>query len=147
MTNNNKTSNDYHGNNKMGKEFLVGIFFGLAIASTAIYAWETKSNLIDRQNIEGIFFLIVAALHMPVAYWAVSKNSNLAWGIIFVGTVVIVAIFGLSRSESAFLVGREKPGGFGSLSVISKAIQVGILMISGWAILDNKKARQVMLRS
>jgi hypothetical protein len=58
-----------------------------------------------------------------------------------VGTVSIVVIFGISRSDAAFLVGRDNPGGFGSLSVISKVLQAGIIAISGWAIMDDNRRK------
>jgi hypothetical protein len=123
----------------MDRKFLTGLFFGLVIATTAIYAWEAKSHIIDNPNIEGPFFLIVAILHVPVGYWVVKNNSNPAWATMLVGTIAIIVIFGISRSDAAFLVGRDGPGGFGSLSVISKVLQAGIIAISFWAIIDNRK--------
>lgn len=58
-----------------------------------------------------------------------------------VGTVAIIVVFGISQSEAAFLVGRDKPGGFGSVSVLSKVIQAGILIIAGWMIVNNKRTK------
>ncbi|MEO9364023.1 MAG: hypothetical protein ABI348_09000 [Nitrososphaera sp.] len=127
----------------MDRKFLMGLFFGLVIATTAIYAWEAKSHIIDDPNIEGPFFLIVAVLHVPVGYWAVKNNSNMAWATMLVGTVAIIVIFGISRSDAAFLVGRDGPGGFGSLSVISKVLQAGIVAISYWVITDNRRGNPI----
>ncbi len=121
---------------KMDRKFLMGILLGLAIAAAGIYAWEARSHIAD---MEGAFFLTVAILYVPVTFWAIRKNSNIAFAILLVGTIAIITIYGISRSELAYLVGRDEPGGFGSLGIIIKAYQGGIIIISAWAILQNMK--------
>lgn len=123
----------------MDRKFLMGILLGLAIAAAGVYAWEAKSHIDD---IEGAFFLPVAVLYAPVAFWAIRKNSNLAFAILLVGTIAIITIYGISRSEFYFLVGRDEPGGFGSLGIIIKAYQAGIIIISGWALVQNMKTKK-----
>ncbi|MEW6605669.1 MAG: hypothetical protein AB1351_13415 [Thermoproteota archaeon] len=39
-------------------------------------------------------------------------------------------------------MGRDEPGGFGSLGIIIKAYQAGIIIISGWATLHNVKMKK-----
>ncbi|GEM_PF-6533316 len=124
---------------RMDRKFLMGMLLGLAIAAAAIYAWEARSHIAD---IEGVFFLTVAVLYVPVTFWAIRKNSSLAFAILLVGTIAIITIYGISRSEFANLVGRDEPGGFGSLGIIIKPYQAGIIVISAWAILQNMKTRK-----
>jgi hypothetical protein len=126
------------------KKFLFGILFGLVIASTPIYGYEAYGKIFQSFNvIEGPFFLIAAILYLPVGYWAIKYNSNLAYYILLIGTIGIFLAFALSRSDLYYLVGREKIGTFGSLSIMSKIYQAGIIIISIWAIYSNSKRKEI----
>lgn len=125
---------------ELDRRFLLGILFGLVIASAPIYAWEAYGKVVDNFNIiEGPFFLIAAVLYIPIGYWAVRYDSKVAYWILLVGTVGIILAFALSRSDLYYLVGREKIGSFGSLAIMSKIYQTGIIIISSWAIYSNRK--------
>lgn len=122
------------------RRFLLGILFGLIIASAPIYAWEAYGKVVEKFDlIEGPFFLIVAVLYIPVGYWAIRYDSKIAYWILLIGTIGIILAFALSRSDLYYLVGREKIGSFGSLSVMSKIYQAGILIISSWVIYSTRK--------
>jgi hypothetical protein len=44
-----------------------------------------------------------------------------------------------------YLVGREKIGTFGSLGIMSKIYQAGIIIISIWAIYSNRKKKEIKM--
>ncbi|MEW6605670.1 MAG: hypothetical protein AB1351_13420 [Thermoproteota archaeon] len=79
----------------MDRKFLMGLLLELAIAVAAIYAWEAKLHFL---YMEGVFFLTVAFLYVPVALWAIRKKSNMAFAILLVSTIAIITIYGISRS-------------------------------------------------
>jgi hypothetical protein len=131
---------------KFDRNFLMGILFGLIIASTPIYGYEAYGKVIQSVNIiEGPFFLIAAILYIPVGYWAIKHNSNLAYYILLIGTIGIFIAYALSRSDLYYLVGREKIGTFGSLGIMSKIYQAGIIIISIWAIYSKSNKKEIKM--
>ena len=128
------------------KRFLMGILFGLVIASTPIYGWEAYEKVIAEFDIlEGPFFLVVTVLYIPVAYWAIRRDSNTAFYVLLLGTIAIITVYALSRSDFYFLVGRDKIGGFGNLGIMSKIYQAGIVIISIWAIYSNRDKKEIKI--
>jgi hypothetical protein len=69
----------------------------------------------------------------------------LAYYILLVGTIGIFLSYALSRSDLYHLVGREKIGTFGSLGIMSKIYQAGIIIISIWAIYSNRKKKDIKM--
>jgi hypothetical protein len=128
----------------MDKRFLLGLLIGLIISVTAIYAWESKVHLIDRPNIEGPFFLVITVLYIPIGIWAITRNSNLAFTIILVGTIAIIIIYLISISNYSYLLGMKKPDGIASLAIISKVYQAGIIIISIWLIYTNRIKERIV---
>jgi hypothetical protein len=131
---------------ELDRKFLMGVLFGLVIASAPIYGYEAYGKVIQSFNIiEGPFFLIAAILYIPVGYWAIKYNSNLAYYILLIGTIGIFIAYGLSRSDLYYLVGREKIGSFGSLGIMSKIYQAGIIIISVWALYSNRDKKEIKM--
>jgi hypothetical protein len=81
--------------------------------------------------------LVITVLYIPIGIWAISRNSNLAFTIILVGTIAIIIIYLISISNYSYLPRMKKPDGIARLAIIFKVYQAGILIISVWLIHTN----------
>jgi hypothetical protein len=81
--------------------------------------------------------LLITVLYIPIGLWAITRNSNLAFTIILVGTIAIIIIYFISISNYSYLLGMKKLDGIARLAIISKVYQIGILIISVWLFYTN----------
>lgn len=117
---------------------LVGIVVGLMIATSAIYFVETSEELFEDQDmVKGPFFLLVAVAYIPLLYWIVSKNSRLPVLITMVGTISLLVLYGITRTDMLASVGIEA-GSIGHLGITSKVIQIGIVIGSALLLIQSK---------
>jgi len=126
----------------MNKKSLVGIVVGLMIATSAVYFVETSEELFEEQDmIKGPFFLIVAIAYVPVAVWMLkSPNSSAPYLVTIAGTVGIIALYAVTRTDAgAITFGLEHAGKIGHLGMVSKVVQVGVVIGSVWALIQTKK--------
>jgi len=126
----------------MNKKSIVGIVVGLMIATSAVYFVETSEELFEEQDmIKGPFFLVVAIVYIPVAVWMLkSPNSSAPYVVTIAGTIGIIALYAVTRTDMAAVFGMNA-GGIGHLGMVSKALQVGIVIGSVWALIQTKKER------
>lgn len=118
---------------------IIGIVVGLMIATSAVYFVETSEELFEEQDmVKGPFFLIVAIAYLPVAYWMLKKESVLPHVIAIVGTVGIMALYAVTRTDMAIVFGMEA-GNIGHLGMVSKILQTGIVLGSILAIVQARK--------
>ena len=123
----------------MNTKSIVGIVVGLMIATSAVYFVETSEELFEEQDmIKGPFFLVVAIAYIPVAIWMLSKNSIVPHVIAIVGSIGIIALYAVTRTDMAVVLGMEA-GRVGHLGIVSKTLQVGIIVGSILALLQIKK--------
>ena len=122
----------------MNKKSLVGIVVGLMIATSAVYFVETIEEFEEGDMVKGPFFLVVAVAYIPVAVWMLSKNSTVPHVIAIVGSIGIIALYAVTRTDMAVVLGMEA-GRVGHLGIVSKTLQVGIIIGSILALLQIKR--------
>jgi len=124
----------------MNKKSIVGIVVGLMIATSAVYFVETSEELFEEQDmIKGPFFLVVAIAYIPVAVWMLkSPNSSVPYVVTIAGTVGIIALYAVTRTDMAAVFGMNAEG-IGHLGMVSKVVQVGIIIGSVLALIQTKK--------
>jgi len=126
----------------MNKNSIVGIIVGLMIATSAVYFVETSEELFEEQDmIKGPFFLVVSIAHIPVAFWMLKNpNSSVPYVVTITGTIGIIVLYAVTRTDMAIAFGMEA-GNIGHLGMVSKIVQVGVVIGSIWALIQTKKER------
>ena len=125
----------------VNKKSLVGIVVGLMMATSTVYFVETSEELFEEQDmIKGPFFLVVAIAYVPVAFWMLkSPNSSAPYLVTIAGTIGIIALYAVTRTDAgAIAFGLEHAGKIGHLGMVSKIIQVGVVIGSVWALIQTK---------
>lgn len=118
---------------------IIGIVVGLMIATSAVYFVETSEELFEEQDmVKGPFFLIVAVAYLPVAYLMLKKESILPHVVTIVGTVGIMALYAITRTDMAIVFGMEA-GNIGHLGMVSKILQTGIVLGSVLTLVQARK--------
>ena len=128
----------------MNKKSIVGIVVGLMIATSTVYFVETSEELFEEQDmIKGPFFLVVAIAYIPVAVWMLkSPNSSVPYVVTIAGTIGIIALYAVTRTDAgAIALGLEHAGNVGHLGMVSKIVQVGVVVGSIWALVQTKKEK------
>ena len=128
----------------MNKKTIVGIVVGLMIAISAVYFVETSEELFEEQDmVKGPFFLVVAAAYIPVAFWMLkSPNSSAPYLVTIAGTIGIIILYAVTRTDAgAVAFGLEHAGKIGHLGMVSKIVQVGVVIGSIWALAQTKKEK------
>jgi len=130
----------------MNKKSIVGIVVGLMIATSAVYFVETSEELFEEQDmIKGPFFLVVAIAYIPVAVWMLkSPNNSVPYLVTIAGTIGIIALYAVTRTDAgAVALGLEHAGNIGHLGMVSKIVQVGVVIGSIWALVQTKKEKSL----
>ena len=124
----------------MNKKSIIGIVVGLMIATSTVYFVETSEELFEEQDmVKGPFFLIVAVAYIPVAVWMLKKpNSSFPYAVTIAGTVGIIALYAVTRTDMAAVFGMSA-GGIGHLGIVSKVLQVGVVIGSVLAWTQTRK--------
>lgn len=118
---------------------IIGIIAGLMIATSAVYFVESSEELFEEQDmIKGPFFLIVAVMYIPVAIWAIRKKSSTPIVIALAGTIGLMALYGVTRTDLAVALGMEA-GNIGHMGMVSKILQSGIVVGSVVTLIQSKK--------
>ena len=128
----------------MNKKLIIGIVVGLMIATSAVYFVETSEELFEEQDmVKGPFFLAVAVACIPVAVWMLnSPNSSAPYLVTIAGTVGIIALYAVTRTDAgAITLGLEHAGKIGHLGMVSKIVQVGVVIGSIWALAQTRKEK------
>ena len=121
---------------------IIGIVVGLMIAISAVYFVETSEELFEEQDmVKGPFFLIVAIAYLPVAYLMLTKKSVLPHVVAIVGTVGIIALYAVTRTDMAIVFGMEA-GSIGHLGMVSKILQIGVILGSILTLVQVRKESQ-----
>ena len=121
---------------------IIGIVVGLMIAISAVYFVETSEELFEEQDmVKGPFFLIVAIAYLPVAYLMLTKKSALPHVVAIVGTVGIIALYAVTRTDMAIVFGMEA-GSIGHLGMVSKILQIGVILGSILTLVQVRKESQ-----
>jgi len=126
----------------MNTKSIVGIVVGLMIATSTVYFVETSKELFEEQDmIKGPFFLVVAIAYIPVVIWMLkSPNSSIPYVVTIAGTVGIIVLYAVTRTDMAIVLGMEA-GNVGHLGMVSKIVQVGIVIGSVWALVQTRKEK------
>ena len=126
----------------MNKKSIIGIVVGLMIATSTVYFVETSEELFEEQDmIKGPFFLIVAIAYIPVAVWMLKKpNSSMLYAVTIAGTIGIIVLYAITRTDMAAVFGMSA-GGIGHLGIVSKVLQVGVIIGSVLALTHTKKEK------
>ncbi len=122
----------------MNQKSLIGIVVGLMIAISTVYFVETIEEFEEQDMVKAPFFLIVAIAYLPVAYWMISKKNSIPFVVTIVGSIGIMVLYAVTRTDLAIVFGMEA-GGIGHLGIISKVLQVGVVIGSFLVLLQAKK--------
>jgi len=121
----------------MNKSF-IGIIIGLMIATSTVYFVETIEEFEEEDMIKGTFFLIVAVAYLSIAYLMFTKKSNLPYVVAIMGTVGIMVLYAVTRTDMAIAFGMEA-GNISHLGIVSKIHQVGIILGSVVVLIKYRK--------
>ena len=122
----------------MNQKSLIGIVVGLMMATSAVYFVETVEEFEEGDMVKGPFFLVVSIAYLPVAYWMLSKNSSVPFAIAIAGSIGIMILYAVTRTDMAAVFGMEA-GRIGHLGIVSKVLQVGVVTGSLLVLLQAKK--------
>ena len=122
----------------MNQKSLIGIVVGLMIATSTVYFVETIEEFEEGDMIKGPFFLVVTIAYIPVAYWMITKNSSVPFAVAIAGSIGIMILYAVTRTDMAVVFGMEA-GGIGHLGIVSKVLQVGVVTGSLLVLLQSKK--------
>lgn len=122
----------------MNQKSLIGVVVGLMIATSTVYFVETIEEFEEQDMVKASFFLIIAIAYLPVAYWMISKKSSIPYAVAIAGSIGIMALYAATRTDLAMIFGIQA-GGIGHLGIISKVLQVGVVVGSILALLQTKK--------
>ena len=112
---------------------------GLMVATSVVYFVETIEELFEEGDmIKGPFFLIIAVAYIPVACWVMSKNSSAPYVVTIVGTIGLMALYAVTRTDMAAVFGMEA-GNIGHLGIVCKTLQVGVIVGSILALIQVRK--------
>jgi len=119
---------------------LIGFVVGLMIAASAVYFVETIEEFEEEDMIKGPFFLAVAIGYVIVAFWITRKDSQIPYFIATAGTIGIIILYVVTRTDMAIAIGMEA-GKIGHLGIVSKVLQVGIVAGLILALIQSKKSK------
>jgi len=130
----------------MEKNFLSGLLLGFIIAATSVYLLETIDELIrEGDMIKGSFFLVVTVLYIPIGIWSIKSNSAVSYTLLIVGTISLIVLYAVTRTEMAQAIGMEG-GDIGNLGILSKVFQTAIVIIAGMLMYSNSK-QQIIIQN
>jgi hypothetical protein len=124
---------------------IIGIVIGLMIATSTVYFVESAEEFGEEDMAKGTFFLIAAITYILIAIWGifasfrlpVIKNNPLIV-ITLVGTVGLMALYAVTRTDMALFFGMEV-GKIGHLGIVSKILQAGIVLGLIITLIQSKK--------
>jgi len=122
----------------MNQKSLIGVVVGLMIATSTVYFVETIEEFEEGDMVKGPFFLVVTIAYIPVAYWMITKNSSIPFAVAISGSIGIMILYAVTRTDLAAVFGMEA-GGIGHLGIVSKVLQVGVVTGSLLVLLQTKK--------
>lgn len=117
---------------------IIGIVVGLMLATSLVYFVEASEEIEEQDMVKGPFFLIVAVSYIPVAYWMMGKPSSMPYVVAIVGTIGIMILYAITRTDMATMLGMEA-GKIGHLGIVSKTLQSGIILGSALILIRSKK--------
>ena len=130
----------------MEKKFLSGLLLGFIIATTSVYLLETIDELIQEGDmIKGSFFLVVTVLYIPIGIWSIKTNSAVSYTILIVGTIALIVLYAVTRTDMAQAIGMEG-GEIGNLGILSKVFQTAIVIIAGMIMYSNSR-QQIIIQN
>lgn len=95
------------------------------------------------------FFIIAGLAHIPVSIWILKNkrrsNNKVPYIIAIAGSAGLIILYVLSRTVNLPLVGFEEH--VGSVDVLSKILQVGIIICSTLLLLTQHKQQMTKLRA
>jgi len=119
---------------------LIGVIAGLMIATSVVYFVETFEELFEEQDmIKGPFFLIVAVSYIPAAVWMMKSKNTMPLVIALAGNIGLIALYAVTRTDMAISLGLEA-GTIGHMGMVSKILQIGIVLGSVMILLQSKTA-------
>ena len=105
--------------------FITGIVYLLAAAEES-----AKAGVETAAAVETAFFAIVGTAYILIGIWMLrnstrKKYSKLPYAISIVGSLILIGLYIASRNFALPIVGLQED--IGSIDIISKVLQVGII--------------------
>lgn len=121
--------------------FLVStlMFSTAAIYFLAAYSEFNEDVSEHGAQIEIILFLVVGLTHLPLGAWMLTNkpNSRAPYVISIIISVVLIGLYAAARTTSLPIVGLESSTG--TIDIVSKVLQVGIIVVSVLLLPELKK--------
>jgi hypothetical protein len=142
---------------KMMQNILVYIIVGLMMSTAVIYLVAASQELTPESSSEDdrlssevqmVFFVICGVAYIPVGIWIVADRtqsanrttttSTIPYIIAIAGSAALIALYVVSRIISLPLVGLQTD--VGTIDVLAKILEAGIIAASVYVLLSVKKS-------
>lgn len=95
-------------------------------------------------KVQTVFFLVVAIVYVPVGLWILKqKHSNLPHVMAFVGSLSLIILYVISRTASLPIVGIQND--IGTIDIVTKIFQIGIVASTAYLIIRRRKQEQKII--
>jgi hypothetical protein len=110
-----------------------GIIYFVAASETASEIFTESSA-----SVEMTLFVVSGCAYMAVGLWmAKSKGNRIPYVVAIVGSLALIGLYVLSRTISLPIIGLQED--VGTIDVLSKVLQIGIIAGPVYLLKQNKK--------
>jgi len=105
-----------------------------------VAALETASEISTESNasVETTLFVVSGCAYIGVGLWiAKSKENRIPYVVAIVGSLALIGLYVLSRTISLPIVGLQED--VGTIDILSKVLQIGIVVGSVYLLKQNKR--------
>ena len=127
----------------MNTKSITGIVVGLMIATSMLYFYLSIGDFQEGEaDVKTGFFLVVAIAHLPICAWMLKDESKKPHVIALIGTIFVMALYAVTRTDLALALGFQA-GGFGGMGILSKIFQIGIVVGTIMMIFQLKSSKWI----
>jgi hypothetical protein len=110
----------------------------IMMLSTGIIYFVAASETESSASVEMTLFVVSGCAYIAVGLWmAKSKGSRIPYIVAIVGSLVLIGLYVLSRTVSLPIVGLQED--IGTIDILSKILQIGIVVGSVYLLKQNKR--------
>jgi heme A synthase len=110
--------------------------------STGIIYFVAASETESSASVELTLFVLSGCAYIAVGIWmAKSKGNKIPYMVAIVGSLALIGLYVLSRTISLPIVGLQED--IGTIDILSKVLQIGIVAGSLYLLKQNKRSELV----
>jgi hypothetical protein len=110
----------------------------IMMLSTGIIYFVAASETESSASVEMTLFVVSGCAYTGVGLWmAKSKGNRIPYVVAIVGSLALIVLYILSRTVSLPIVGLQED--VGTIDILSKVLQIGIVAGSVYLLKQNKK--------